>query len=229
MGKIPGSRQKLILCGAALMALAGCLPADGGQTQDRMPNRQAVLLGGAVVVQAPEGYCVDDTSTRDHAKAGFVLMAGCDGLMGLPSGTMVPPAILTVSALLPQDGQGADATAITRALGEGEILDRGQSDGLSLIRVSDAKRVPEGSDPRHWRGAMAVNGAVLALAVYGNGDIADAGGKSLLQSLATATRTASANRAARVSTVAVASPRPAADTPAASPKNRKNLFQRLFN
>ena len=157
-----------------------------------MPSRQVALLGGTVVVQAPEGYCVDDASTRNHTKAGFVLMAGCDGLMGLPSGTLVTPAILTVAAAV---GPGGDNADIAPILQTGEVLERYQAADLHIVHVSDESRVPEGSDPHHWRGVMTVNGAVLALAVYGNGDVAGAQGKALLQSLAKATLAASAGAA----------------------------------
>lgn len=183
------SRLKLSLCGAALLALIGCMGAENAQPKDKMPSRQVTLLDGTVVVRTPEGYCIDDTSTRNHTKAGFVLMAGCDGLMGLPSGTLVTPAILTVAAAVGPGGEDTDITPVTKT---GEVLERHQMAGLNMVRVSDENRVPEGSDPRHWRGVMTVNGAVLALAVYGNSDVAGKQGKLLLQSLAKATQAASA-------------------------------------
>jgi hypothetical protein len=58
--------------GLALAGLAGCDLAlqDSGE-----PIRGMQLLDGAVVVQAPDGYCIDQGSSRPLS--GFVVMAGC--------------------------------------------------------------------------------------------------------------------------------------------------------
>lgn len=203
-------RSALAILACALV-LAGCQFGQPSISTSNVPPRQAPLLGGAVQVPAPQGYCVDPSSLKDHRKAGFVLMAGCDGLMGLPSGTMIEPAILTVAAYAP-DQPAPEALDVVAALEGVTVLETRKSQGLTLVRLQSADLVPEDSAPEHWRGAMSVNGAVLTLAVYGNGAITKGAGAELLQVLARQIRQASGR-----------------GTPPPETKKQKNLFQRIFN
>lgn len=171
------------------MALAGCLPSAPSKADDPKPTRQTALLEGRVQIAAPQGYCLDPASLRNHARAGFVLIAGCDGLMGLPSGTLVPPAILTVSALLPRDG-APDPQQMLNALDQAAILSKSMQNGLLLVQIEDPDLVPEGSPARHWRAAMVQGDALLTLAAYG-AQITEAQGKALLVELAGNIRAAS--------------------------------------
>lgn len=170
-----------------LMALAGCLPSGPSKGDDPKPIRQIALLEGRVQVTTPQGYCLDPASLRNHARAGFALIAGCDGLMGLPSGTLVAPAILTVSALLPRDG-APDPQQMLNALDQATILSKSTQNGLLLVQVEDPDLVPEGSPARHWRAAMVQGDALLTLAAYGS-QISEAQGKALLIDLARNIRT----------------------------------------
>lgn len=190
--RTPISYARGLSAALGLVLVAGCLPSDGGsQTKDRVAVRKSSLLQGQIQIPAPQGYCVDPASQKDHARAGFVLMAGCDGLAGLPPGSLVTPAILTVSALIPQQGT-PDVKNMLRALGEEDILTRSEKDGLLIVQVRDDKLVPEGSDPTHWRGAMVLDGALVTMAVYGNDGIAGDKGRALLTKLAQGVRTATA-------------------------------------
>lgn len=188
-----------VLLGVLLLAGSGCLPAAGdAPSQPSVPVRAVPLLEGRIVVQSPEGYCVDTASLKDQARSGFVLLAGCDGLMGLPSGTLVRPAILTVSALLSRQGPNAQDD-IAEAFEPQQILSRSSQGDLTVLHVQNADLVPEGSDSRHWRGNMVVNGAVLTIAVYGEGPIAKDAGKALLIKMAQLMRAASAKVAPNTS------------------------------
>jgi len=168
----------------AVLVLSGCLPsgAGTGAGQDA-PLRQVSMLEGRAIIPAPAGYCVDNASLRDQSRAGFVLIAGCDGLMGLPSGTLVSPAIMTVSAVLPKEGAG-NAADLAHVLNDSEVLSRSEQNGLTLVQVENAALVPEGVAARHWRGAMRVNGVLLTMAVYGDSSMSGTKGKALLTSLA---------------------------------------------
>lgn len=201
-----------------VLCVAGCLPA-GTTGQDVAPKRLASLLEGRIQVPAPSGYCIDEASLRNHARAGFVLIAGCDGLMGLPSGTLVPPAILTVSALVPKSGE-PQAQDMLRALEGTQILDRSEQGGLILVQVDDNDLVPEGSPSRHWRGAFQMGDVLLTLAAYGD-QASGAAGKALLSDLATQIR--SATRRAEQAR-AKAAPKVSRDKPA-----EKSWFQRIIH
>ncbi len=201
----------------AVVLLAGCLPGGRSQTQTQPAAtavRSAELLQGRIGIETPAGYCVDTSSLRNHPRAGFVLIAGCDGLMGLPAGTLVKPAILTVSALVPRDG-GADVQDMLRALEPEDVLSQSAQDGLLLVEVSSPDLVPDGGAPHHWRAAMVQNEALLTLAVYGDQSIGSRRGKALLIETATKIRAASANRVKKAAQNAKNPP--------------KSLFQRIFN
>lgn len=202
-------------CMVAMAFLAGCLP--GGQAQTpagAKAVRSAELLQGRIGIKAPTGYCVDTSSLRNHPRTGFVLIAGCDGLMGLPAGTLVKPAILTISALVPRDG-GAEPQDMLRALNPEAILSQSEQNGLLLVEVENADLVPEGSAAHHWRAAMVQNEALLTLAVYGDQSIGTGRGKALLTEAAAKIRSASANRVKK--------------TAETQNKSQKSLFQRIFN
>jgi hypothetical protein len=199
---------------ACASVLAGCQIAPPSISTSNIPPRTMPLLGGRVVVAAPQGYCIDQDSLQDHRKSGFVLMAGCDGLMGLPSGTMIEPAILTVAAFLP-DQPYKDPLDVARALEGIEVLDQREVGGMTVLHLHARDIVPEHSAAEHWRGAMVVNGAILTLAVYGNDAIAGEAGARLLQGMGQQIQTASLASAQ----LAPTKPR----------KKTKNLFQRIFN
>lgn len=199
---------------ACVPVLASCQLGQPSISTSNVPPRHVSLLEGAVQVPAPSGYCVDLNSLQDHRRAGFVLMAGCDGLMGLPSGTLIEPAILTVAAYVP-DQPVQQSLDVAAALDGATVLERRQVGGLNMVRVQSSDMVPDDSAPEHWRGAMVLNEAVLTLAVYGNGAITNSAGAELLQVLARQITQASGKGA----------PQPDPDTK----KKQKNLFQRIFN
>lgn len=205
---------KAMIWGGLTVLFAGCQLSKPAPPVGDIPPREVSILQGRLVVPAPSGYCVDQDSLKDHSRAGFVLIAGCDGLMGLPSGTMIEPAVLTVAALIP-DQPLTEQRDIADTLMQGRVLGRQEKDGLIMIHLEAPEIVPADSAPNHWRGAMQVNGAVLTLAIYGNGAIAGDRGADLLQTLARQIR--------------VASQQSAKETPVNTQKNPKNLFQRIFN
>ncbi len=199
---------------ASVCLLAACQKDQPSISTSNIPPRQVSLLEGRVVVLAPKGYCVDQDSMQDHRQSGFVLIAGCDGLMGLPSGTLIEPAVLTVAAYHP-DLPVSDPLDVAGALDGAQVLEQRQTKDLTLLHLQAPDIVPDESASEHWRGAMVVNGAVLTLAIYGNGAIAVDAGADLLQVLARQIRDVSRTDGS-------------GETPN-TPKKPKNLFQRIFN
>lgn len=170
-------------------ALAGCGGGVGGGAP-----RSAAFYGGEVVVAGPRGYCVDPASVQRGAASGFALMAGCGHLKGAPSG-QVPAAVITVS-ILPRD-PGAQAPTAAQlsapwaAVGVAQQVDGADIAMIQVQRGGDTL-LPQG-DPRHWRGAMRINGHLVGLAVYGEAgaQVSGAAGKALLTAAARAMRAAS--------------------------------------
>jgi hypothetical protein len=198
--------------GVVMVAVVGCkMSADLPDVH--VPPTRLTLLNETIRVRAPQGYCIDEESLQDHDQSAFVLMAGCDGLMGLPSGTMVPPAVLTVTALRP-DVPVTSVKEVARSLQSGTLLVHREADGLTLMQLDDPDSVPQDSATKHWRGAMLIEGVIVTLAVYGDEDIAENHGEDLLQSLAL-----------RISIIVP----PEDGSGTTPPKKKKNLLQRIFN
>ncbi len=181
-------------------SLAACDGAGGVRTGGKPAEapRRAAFYGGDVVVAGPTGYCVDPKSVQRRATSGFVLLASCGHLSGAPSGR-VPAAVITVS-ILPRDARAQAPTAAQlagpwRNAGVAQQADQG---GVAMIQVARGgdSLLPQG-DPRHWRGAMLINGHLIGLAVYGEAgaQVSGEAGKALLAGAARAMRSASAGPA----------------------------------
>ena len=77
--------------GAALIwLLAGCQMELGGFAAPGQTKAISVL-GGAMTVAAPSGYCVDKRSARSQADGAVVLMGRCNG------GSNHPAAVISVT------------------------------------------------------------------------------------------------------------------------------------
>ncbi|WP_238365630.1 hypothetical protein [Mesobacterium pallidum] len=190
--------RALIALGLVL-GLAACdgLEGNAGGGFDFAPRQSAPranaaavtrteLLGGAIVVPAPPGYCVDAGSLRRGA--GFALIASCWNLTDGQSGNPVEPAILTLSAVnVPAGSTLPDAATLAALVDGGTPSEVRESETLTLIRLDDGGQDGvTGGDPRHWRGAMMLGGRIVLLAAYApRGGAATGGlGADLLAELA---------------------------------------------
>ena len=208
-----------VLALGLVMALAGCLGEGGGfgflsekaangavsqaagdlratpRAAKKAPLAKAALVGGKVVVQGPRGYCVDPGTLRRGIGGGFALIASCNSLSGELSGVDVEPAVMTVQV---QSGltrkEAPSAGAMAAALAPERALERVDGDALSLVHMAGGgdRDLPM-SDPKHWRGAMMINGYLVGLAVYApkGSALAGKGGKRLIVDLAETLRDAS--------------------------------------
>lgn len=193
------------LAAGLMLPLAACL-GDGGAMGLRAgaagdaPDapRRISFYRGEVVVAGPPGYCIDAKSVQRRAASGFVLMASCGHLSTAPAGA-VPPAVITVS-ILPRDPRAEMPTAAQLAAPwvEVGVAQQVDGDGIALIQVEKGGDglLPQG-DPRHWRGAMLINGHLVGLAVYGEAgaQVSGAAGQAVLVDAAEAMLEASPLRA----------------------------------
>ena len=193
---------------AALAGLTACAEMDQGGAQGEGlfaivstvsrpvgdPLPQAPIAGGDILIKGPPGYCVEGRSLRNRASGGFALLASCHVMTGGKSGAEVAPAVMTVSAQAMAGGvQVPDRRALAQAFAPSQVLAQSSVKGLTMVHLGQGgdTAVPD-ADPRHWRGAMALNGYLVSLAVYGPKDSAEAGaaGSALLVELAEALRRA---------------------------------------
>ncbi len=174
----------------AIIALAGLTSCQGFDID--APNRSVAVLGGAVNITPPNGYCVDPKSSKGTGDSGVVVMGRC-----LASSAQAP-ALLTASI----GAAGSDAAlaqghvALTSFFGSpaglamlasngvatDAALTESQSDGDTLyLQISDKIT---GS---YWRAISGVNGRLLMLTATGAEDLIlspDDGRKLLAKTLA---------------------------------------------
>ncbi|MCZ4352571.1 hypothetical protein O4H61_08600 [Roseovarius aestuarii] len=159
-----------------ILPLAGCFAPGGDgrmsllQTPSGKPSdalRRVSLYHGEVIATGPDGYCVDPKSVRRQGGSSFVLLASC-GHLSETAASDVPTAVITVS-VLPRDTRAKQPSAaqMAAALKDSGVDAQIDGDGLSMVHVTrGGDRVVPGSDPRHWRATMMINGHMVGLAVY---------------------------------------------------------------
>ncbi|GAA6189669.1 hypothetical protein [Litorivita sp. NS0012-18] len=224
------------------MPLSGCIsPLAGGagggvsfasrsgddafDAPARKVRARADIVRGAVVVQGPKGYCIDAKSlTSGGISGGFALLASCESLLGRPAEWPVLPAVMTVTvlpySLIPVQPRAHEMAA---ALAPHRALDQINGDGLTIVHLATGgEGLSPKVDPKHWRGAMVINGHMIGLAVYApkGSDLSGKDGLDLLGKLAETLREASpVKSAAAVQRAKPPLPAAAAPTPvAAQPK-----------
>ena len=161
---------------AALIVLAGC---DVGL--DGRGIRTLAVLDGAVSVRGPDGYCVDQQSSR--AGSGFAVLAGC----ALVSDATVMPAheaLITVQigsagsatvtgaeaelAALLRTAQGAALLSDSSDAGSVQVDRVDRADGVVVVRLSDAAPAQvQGLERREWRAFLDIRGRLTTISLRG--------------------------------------------------------------
>ncbi|MEB8387554.1 hypothetical protein OO012_09965 [Rhodobacteraceae bacterium KMM 6894] len=193
---------------AALLALtlplAACLaPGQGGGRLNLLeaPNgrpaemlRRVSFFHGEVIVAGPDGYCIDPKSVRRRGGNSFALLANCAHLSKTESSD-APAAVITVSVLAHSDtARQPSAAEMAAALTQSGVMAQIDGDGMTLVQVARGgdRKLP-GSDPRHWRATLLINGHLVGLAVYSgpNGAATGRAGHDIMIATAKAMRQAS--------------------------------------
>ena len=198
----------MLAFGVALAALPGCFGEERGALgflssgkEDDAPRdvlRMVELYDGEVVVRGPAGYCIDRKTLRRQSNAGFVLLASCESLSGV-RGSEVEPVVMTVSVLPDTAGLPRPSPEdVARSLRGAEVLKAHEVGEVAMVQFATggAGILKEG-DPRHWRGAMTLNGHLLGFALYARrgSDLAGDEGREMLSELARRIRSATPPRA----------------------------------
>lgn len=233
MARTPILRAALVA--ALALPLAACLDGGGAfglaaKSGSKAPEarRSATFFRGNFIVTGPPGYCIDPKSVQRKAASGFALLASCGHLSATPTG-YVPAAVITVS-VLPRDARARMPSAARLAapwadVGVAQQID---AEGIALIQVEKGgdSLLPAG-DPRHWRGAMLINGHLIGLAVYGDAgaNVAGDAGQVLLMNTAKAMQAANLGLAPDAAAVKRdPSVNAAGPTAAQKPKPRNRLL-----
>ena len=179
MGKAAGRAQVMRafgIFGLVALSLTACMtPAAQGR---------ASLLGGAVQVGAPEGYCPEPQSRMERGDSAILLIGRCAG------SAAQAPAVLTVAVGAAGSGAGLDLAAGGAELADFfrsdagrqalsrrgraadvTVLEARRSGAAFLMRLRD--RGPQGRAPvqaESWRAVLPLGGRMVTLTVTGPAD-----------------------------------------------------------
>lgn len=188
-------RHRLARAGLALVsafALAACQ-----MTAAPLSRAPAPLLGGAVEVAGPRGYCVDPASTREQGDTAVVLMGRCRFALA------VAPALLTMSVgpaasagVLGAGGQALTAY-FTSPEGRAALSRDGRAEDVQVIEAlssGDAYllHLQDRAVGDYWRAVVGLNGRLVTISANGaqNAPLPPATGRALLNATLTALRRA---------------------------------------
>jgi hypothetical protein len=161
---------------AALILLAGC---EAGV--ENRGIRTLSVLDGAVSVRGPDGYCVDQQSSR--AGSGFAVLAGCavvsdatmmptlEGLItvqiGAAGSASVTGAEPEMAALL-RTSLGAQLLSATSNPASVQVARVDRADGVVVVRFSDATpAATPGLEPSEWRAFLDIRGRLTTISLRG--------------------------------------------------------------
>ncbi|SMY08427.1 hypothetical protein [Flavimaricola marinus] len=204
--------MRLALLGLIATGLMGCdIAADlsGGSSE---PVRAMSLLGGDVVVQAPDGYCIDERSSR--ARSGFVVMAGCalvsdqaempyrDGLITIQVGQPGTAAVDGSEDALRDLLSSASGVGLLSSTGDPSTISvdaLNSRDNLVTVHFSDSAPPPfEGLEQLEWRAFFDLDDRLSTVTVRGfeRSPLNENAGLGLLEQAVRSIQSANAARAA---------------------------------
>jgi hypothetical protein len=183
--------------------LSGCLSGTGLAFAPRNEASQSQTAvnaldkydfeAGRISLVPPKGYCIDKRSVRDRDGTGFALIARCDmlGRRGIQS--RYDLALISVTIGAQSAAQTPTISDLKRSADGATILEEVNKEGLPMIRLQTDSLDLDGAAEQHWRAAFALNGHLVALALYApeNNVPLTRKAMSLLESLVSRTRAAS--------------------------------------
>lgn len=178
--------------GLGLLLVSACVPEF-----TLSPARSASVLGGAVSIGVPSGYCIDRSASRTSGDNAIVLMGRCS------DGASTVPALITVavgeagSAAVLQAGGPALATFFASSQGRAMLSRSGRPGDVRVLQAvgtADAflLHVEDRALGEYWRGVTQVKGRLVTVSAKGAAGLplAPAVGRTIVDSTLTAMRAA---------------------------------------
>lgn len=175
---------------AAALLLAACQ-----MTTAALSRAPAPVLGGAVDVAGPRGYCVDPASTREQGDTAVVLMGRCRFALA------VAPAVLTMSvgpaasAGVMAAGGPALTAYFTSAEGRAALSRSGRAEDVQVVAALSAGdayllHLQDRTLGTYWRAVVGLNGRLVTVSANGaqGAPLTPASGRALLDATLTALR-----------------------------------------
>ena len=225
----------LAACGGGI---TGALRSGNGEVSRAVAAPSEVrLIEGRVKVSGPQGYCVDQSETRDTADQAFVVLARCDALGG--GGAPAKPGLLTVAvsrqagspgefvspsalAAFATSREGRAAMAASGRASDLEILDTDISGDMVMMEARE-RGARNGLAEQHWRALIGRDGYVISARVnaFAEQPMSARTGFKTLKALAGGIK--ADNAVSNVETNAVV-----AETETKSGIRRPGIFARIF-
>jgi hypothetical protein len=174
--------------------LIGCVDGTGVQSA-----RSASVLGGALQVGVPPGYCIDRAASREGRDSAVVIMGRCS------DNVQAEPAVVTLAVGQPGTagamaaGGRALADFFTSRQGRATLARNGRADGVRVIEALSSGdafllHLTDVSAGDYWRAVLGVSGRLITVSVSGSPEqpLAPAAGRKVLDRTLTALRTANA-------------------------------------
>jgi hypothetical protein len=165
------------------LLLSGCVTPVG-------TPKSAPVLGGAMQVGVPAGYCIDRTAGREDDDTAIVVMGRCR------EDSPVLPAVLTAAigpaasaGVLAGGGGEALAAYFTSDAGRAALSRSGRANDVTVLVAKSVgtafvMRIRDSGAGEYWRGVEPAAGRLVTITVDAPGADAAAGEAVLLQSLA---------------------------------------------
>lgn len=163
------------------LLLSGCVTPTG-------TPKAAPVLGGAVQVGVPAGYCIDRAAGREDGDTAVVVMGKC------AEGSTALPAVLTAaigpaaSAGVLAGGGQALAAYFTSDAGRAALSRSGRASTVTIVQAKGVgaafvMRIRDRDAGEYWRGVVPVAGRLVTITVDAPGADAAAGEALLTRSL----------------------------------------------
>lgn len=152
---------------AALVALAGCdLPMPGTGVHE------TTLLGGALKIAAPAGYCIDPKASASRGSAVVVLIGRCTANGGVAAALVSLTVGAPASAGVLLAGPDALAKFLTSTAGRRMLSRDGVAGHVIVLQALVSKgslllHVKDQTVGEYWRAITAIKGRLVTISASG--------------------------------------------------------------
>lgn len=161
-----GGGVRLRLAAAFVLAALAAAPLPA------LADRTAPVLGGAVILGVPDGYCIDRAASREGQNSAVILMGRC-------SSTSAPqPALITVtigaagSASVLRGGGQSLAAFFTSDRGKRMLSRSGRAEDVRILRALDRDNgfflyISDRGIGSYWRAVTGVKARLVTVSATG--------------------------------------------------------------
>jgi hypothetical protein len=179
----------------AFVLLAGCVQGVPSPVAFSAP-RAAPVLGGAVQVGLPRGYCIDRRAGRENGDTAVVVMGRCRDDLDAAAALLTTAIGPAGSAQVLAGGGQSLADYFTSDQGRRALSRSGRASAVEIVQaktVGEAfvMRIRDGAVGEYWRGVEPVAGRLVTITVDLPAD-SEADGEALLNAALMAMRRANA-------------------------------------